>query len=463
MKTEDDSLLMRAFDLQKKIEEGEVPVDLNGHCRNTKIVGKPGERDYGPRYILEQLATSLLMLGLRAKPNDTRTLIDLVDGKPIELESRLECSECCERLAIVYDGKTIQAKHPCKYPEGYPIYEWELNVPSGVMVVGNDFRDVFTILGGFDINRTAGCHATSAAYADVGLAHAFVGNTCPGVYQINKKQFVIGTPGKSNPVKGSKSVGGICTDLWWYSIADKDEFLRRHKIKPQNHEAYLEKCKGRIDLVKCEPGVYQFRHLYHRNRNDKGGELFSEINWVRKPDPVKDFLGEFDSLNFTAGQIIARQLEEWPSLYPNNLSGIMGAANQLFCVLGSGIEHHPNGFLGGEADLTADAPAIEIPVFNEQFHWYPLSEYSLIVRAAGIVDKKKGGLFQDEPQTLYLNESFRALAFNVLQCIIRLGVKQWPHDKDGTGEKRTVAFAKKALKAFKKQYPNDIPESCKDL
>jgi hypothetical protein len=67
-----------------------------------------------------------------------------------------------------------------------------------------------------------------------------------------------------------------------------------------------------------------------------------------------------------------------------------------------------------------------------------------------------------------LNPSFRALAFNALQAIIRYGYPENQFcnkqiDPDGKRAASSIKTAKKVFQALAKQYPDDVPEYCKDL
>ena len=178
---------------------------------------------------------------------------------------------------------------------------FELNVPSGVMVVGNDFRGHFRVLGDFDVNKPTGIRKTTEAMAAVGCAHGFVGNSCPGVYQTKLNTFIIAGSGEKGSPRGTK-VASVCTDLWWYSIVDYDEFKRRG-------------CEGKYgdaQLVPTKPGVYRFTHYNASPASYKKPHIYAKIEWVREPDPVKDYASAWAKQNFTAGQVVARKIGKYP-------------------------------------------------------------------------------------------------------------------------------------------------------
>lgn len=161
---------------------------------------------------------------------------------------------------------------------------FELNVPSGVMVVANDLRPDFDFCGDYDVNTAIGCVKTTKAMEAIGCAHAFVGNSCPSMYRTGENTFIIASTGydkeaDKNIEPMGVRVASIVTDLWWYSIVDADEFQRRG-------------CQGQydVDRVHVKPGVYRFTHFQHLD-HDKGDEPFTYtlIEWVRLPEPVCDY------------------------------------------------------------------------------------------------------------------------------------------------------------------------------
>jgi hypothetical protein len=259
---------------------------------------------------------------------------------------------------------------------------------------------------------------------------------------------VIGVSGKTAPVKGKRAVASVCTDLWWYSIVDHDDFVRR---KVDLNESYY-------DVVKCKPGVYRFKHLFHTCNDEdyRNPQIYTEIEWVREPDPVVDHEAEYNSLDLTAGQVVKDCMKWEFTKCKSEVDSIQRAADQVMCVGGNGYDYHPNGWLGHNPDLTKDSPSVEIPVFKKKYHWYPLYKDSFIVQAAGVGNEPhwRTGLL---PKDIKLNESFTALAFNILHCIVKYGVDD--HGYKHAAE--SVRWAKKALKSLVKKYPDRVPNYVK--
>lgn len=205
----------------------------------------------------------------------------------------LLCYKCGESVPLnVTRAGFLKAVSECTMPNG-ALLEFELAIPSGVMFVGNDFRDLgdwAEDAGGacgdwddadprwreYDMDIGPGLNNISKWYAGRKLAHAFTGNTCPSVYKVGKDHLQIATGGwdaDGNDVElEGERVANICTDLWWFSIADKDEYLSRD---PNPNMQY-------IDEVVVKPGVYKFTHHYNMNYFDRDAEVavFTDIQRI---------------------------------------------------------------------------------------------------------------------------------------------------------------------------------------
>ncbi len=146
----------------------------------------------------------------------------------------MRCGECGKRFEIKYDGKIIYTDSKCDVPGGLKPWALELEVPSGKLVFRNDMRDIFPSdeAYSFDVNSTHGTKACEEHYAKLGMFHVFVGNTCPSIYVFPDGRVIVGhlfDEDKRIPKKYSKvkKAGFICTDLWWFSACDYDEFVKR--------------------------------------------------------------------------------------------------------------------------------------------------------------------------------------------------------------------------------------------
>lgn len=378
------------------------------------------------------------------------------------------CSHCGgQDFGLETNGKFLRVMGPkCKYPKGLPKTTFELNVPSGKLVVANDLRDLFPVDEEFDINTTFGCRRTALAYAAIGLAYACVGNSCPGVYKLTDGTFKIGNPPreehwngkawvkiKPKPKFDGKKVASICTDLWWYSICDHAEFLRRCK-------RFKRKTKDfRVDVVKVPPGVYRFKHDEDARAHEGSTEcVFARFERVRKADPVKDFLGTYEAVETNAHSWVQSQAQKWPTLfgkvkelpggreeavpwakmtYEERLFAWQRVADHTMCVIGGGVDWHEKGF--PQEKVAVSAPDVDPPSFREQYHWYPFSN-------------RYGGLF--EPKLLA--PSFAKLAFRILESVISFGMDV--HDGEKSREvpyvRDRMLLAVKRYRQLMKQYPD---------
>lgn len=350
-----------------------------------------------------------------------------------------ECHLCgADDFVVETNGKEVRlAGDECPHPDGFPVTEWEMNVPSGKLVVANDLRSLFPLPEGDDdiesINTTLGCHQTTLAYAAVGMAHASVGNSCPSVYRIPQKAgggYAVATGGVG---RGAKRLAGICTDLWWYSMCDYDEFVRRcekfsnlivKKKRKGSKTPAEDPVKVALEHWSCEvvtmkPGVYRFYHDYNVDRNDYR-VVYARFERVRDPDPVRDLLSSWESVEVNATAYVRAQVAKWPTLYANarhkkdakpwsrmteaeQHAAWQRVADHVFCTIGGGTDWHERGFPQAKVDpRIEDVPP---PKFRAQFHWYPFSH-------------PYGGLF--EPKVL--TPSFARVAFEVLESVISFGM-----------------------------------------
>lgn len=188
------------------------------------------------------------------------------------------CTKCGERVYFETNGKDVRATSRCKFYNGHPPYEFELEIPSGKMVVANDLRRLFdedeTIRNSVDWNSEVGMNEYVKLWAKNKLAHAFVGNTCPRLIKLNDDAYTIGNVPidfTEDEVIGD-TVANITTDLWWYSICDYDEFTKRSAGKSRK---YYE------SVVDVKPGTYKFYHQYHLV-NNVNVDSFVNYTWIKR-------------------------------------------------------------------------------------------------------------------------------------------------------------------------------------
>ena len=173
------------------------------------------------------------------------------------------CSECGEGVKIIWDGEKVSAVEPCVNAGGLGAWDLELDIPSGKMVFGNDFRELFPTEESFYINHAIGVKKCEEDYAKKGMFHFFVGNTCPSVFQKGNSIIIGNFSDEKDDLAPEEytNVDSVCTDLWWVSIADYDEYINRGgKINEKYNDVFI---------VEVEPGRYKLKSMYH-DQDDSG-------------------------------------------------------------------------------------------------------------------------------------------------------------------------------------------------
>ncbi len=410
-------------ELQKQIEAKAIPINTNGHIVHFSHITLKGDVSKNWKECNADIDVSFTS------------------------KECCNCGEVIENIKLDSRGVTV-GNTKCKYSNGLK-YDFYLNVPSGKLVIANDLRALFPMHGDYYINLAFNCMKTSMKYASMGLAHAFVGNTCPSVFKLDNSNFAIGVKGSrnQNPIKDAKRVAGICTDLWWYSICDFDEFQKRNK----------KNIDFDVSIVKCEPGYYKFTHLYFKNNTEdyKKPVLYTKIKRVSKPKPVVDYEAEYMKLNITAGQAVKQQFESWNCIFPT----YQKAAESIL------FRHrmfHPNGWVFDYPDVSNDMPDMEIPMFNA-----PITEYDARNQSCALAYMAgvgKGAYdFRGYKNFPKLNDSYIQLVFNILQALVRHGLYLQESPLDLKKETTFPEWAKEALISMANKYPTLVPNYCKPL
>lgn len=198
------------------------------------------------------------------------------------------CTECGEKVRWFFDGVEITTDSECKYPDGLPVYSCELDIPSGIMVFGNDFRKLYTpsLPDDWDeekpsINGNWGCKHRFDLFAIVGMGHGFVSNTSPEVYQRSDEVLTISRWGYNRETDEEidpegERIGRIITDLWWYCVVDGDDY--------QSRGAELPKKQDDEHMVKVKPGRYRLTHQFHLIEDPDDGtpvpQDYAILEWI---------------------------------------------------------------------------------------------------------------------------------------------------------------------------------------
>lgn len=436
--------------IREAMEASRITVEHRGHYGNGRF-DLAGRMKDGMRMSKCSLPDAKRLNNALKREGKLRKFVTLGDASCL-----MACPVCAEHLATETDGKTIRPTTECKYPNGMTI-EFELNVPSGKIVCRDDLRPLFDYYGDFNINTTLGTMQATLAMAKIGCAHGYVGNSCPGIYRQADDTYIIanGAYPKDSDYDDEdfiapegERVAGICTDLWWYSLVDYDEFKKRagKDVTPEDAGA---------EVFEVKPGVYRFHQMREDlNNEEKDGVpyTYAEFKWAREPDPVVDYLEEVRDRNFTIGQVVHRSLSNYPGLYPDSLEGIQSALSHIFCVIGGGGEWHENGFIQYDPGMPADEPETTIPKFDKPGRWYGLHPgYSSICVLAGVKND-----YYNPKDVSHMNESFLRVAFDVARNIYLFGAGN-THCNDENQRK----YALQCLQGLAKRYPAAVPEDCK--
>jgi len=221
---------------------------------------------------------------------------------PIQKKSILKiCHNCGRELQVETDGHALRLVGPCEHPNGYPAYSVEVDFPTGEVVVTNDlrpwFREAWVRLqdsdhrlksgvfpGDLDLNGTRGVHYTALEYSYDNYMTGYCGNTCPAVWRHpdHPNTLLIGNApycdangddlDDDHPIlEGYEKLVGICTDLWWFSLADKAFIDNKEPLFRLYSEdmggCYLGTDPTIIEkhpIVHLEPGRYRVTNHHHK-------------------------------------------------------------------------------------------------------------------------------------------------------------------------------------------------------
>ena len=461
--------LDRRYELVEEIEklfprytkDGKIE-NWNGHLLNGAYFYTEGWFESAEKRLQRMLDASMMRLVHLGNLEDLHAALKagVRLEKPIEIPTsyrEFDCPHCGTRLQLAFNGEGFEVfvEDPCPYPKGL-ITEFELNVPSGKIMVDDDLRQWFPVEEDYDVNQLIGCHRSSVAAAKNGFAYGFVGNTSPDVYRNGDDKFVIGSYREGycekdengewqdlenpEPCPWGESVASICTDLWWYSIADFDEFKRRRQHYTPDKPLKEITEFWTFNVVDVKPGVYRFRQEQGIDR-DQPTVVYAAFEWVRDPDLVVDYLGAEQAKDYNATEVLIQGWMDhigmwedakgskkkvdfvalWNEKTPEEkVQSLAHPADGTMCVLGGGVEWHEKGFprmpVSDEAKQLA-AEYGDVPAFDFKTHWYPISAgYGGLCLGAGVTcEYTKRNAFID------LAPSFVLLGLNICQNAIKFG------------------------------------------
>jgi len=277
------------------IKAGKIKVDYNGHHKSGSALvdfSDAGLEVWDINYRVNEITGDFLfwldldypldtdVLGIKPKAELSDLRIALRAGEEIDwidLIFSSRCSVCNEPLRFQTNGKIIRVTDPvapCEYPDGLKEFTVEIDVPSGQLVFDNDLRSWFDVKEEYSINHTKGIMQTAEAYAEKGMIHLFVGNTCPGVFSskddgatTDLTSLKIGNPiyydedDEEKDLGWGKPVASICTDLWWFCAVDLDLLHERMEDSKETQET-IDQTLRVIDMVDVIPGRYRATSYY---------------------------------------------------------------------------------------------------------------------------------------------------------------------------------------------------------
>lgn len=243
--------------------DAKVRVNFRGHNGySTRYVRLDSLRTYWRHHV----RTAVYMFGLRrerwgAESSLMKKLLELPQTSFMS-----QCSLCGNAVSIEETSPgsmKVKATKPCPAPKGYPSFEITLDCPSGKIVVGNDFRNLFPDeRDDYDsVNSVSGVIKEVKRFEKYGMVHFLVGNSSPTVFQKGKSNLCITrvydekTDEREVPGKGYKVAAWICTDLWWVSAMDYGlykKLCKEKKIKVSD----LRPAK----VLDVKPGKWVFKY-----------------------------------------------------------------------------------------------------------------------------------------------------------------------------------------------------------
>lgn len=153
---------------------------------------------------------------------------------------------------------------------------------SGKIIVENDLREFF-IEESFNVNATKGIIKTMDHYAKQGMLHGYVGNSCPTLFlSEDNGEILIGAEFDGDaeceedenllPDDSYKELAFVCTDLWWYSIVDLEDF------KAKNPDVDL----SGYEIVDIPKGRWELKHRYGVSSKGYHDELpYATLNLLK--------------------------------------------------------------------------------------------------------------------------------------------------------------------------------------
>ena len=208
-------------------------------------------------------------------------------------------------MLLETDGHVVRVQGSCRHPNGFPVWQTEIDCPSGSLVFNDDLREWFREaekrisdqerINRISISQHPGIYLQAYENARDGCFTGYVGNSSPQVWRVldQPSTLLLGNPGfepdpddedgdcdYDKPINppGVEKVAWIGTTLWWYSVADLDKLK---SIIPLVEHYHQERPSGSCwthdpepdhpiegEIVEVEPGRYRCTHYMHKLDRD---------------------------------------------------------------------------------------------------------------------------------------------------------------------------------------------------
>ena len=361
--------------LKDQFNSSTLSLDLNGHYAAAPGVISPEQMEHWHKRLINEASSSIslaLMVAEARKMGMKDEVLDALNsvsdafaeaglgtgaqGEEITVPISMECSECGESLKGSFTPGLLTITNRCRYPGGIKPYTVQLNVPSGRIVFANDLRALVTLRSlddSYYVNHGSEIMRCTMDYADAGMIHGFTGNTCPSVYRLANGSLIVSSGSTREQMEKYRSeypsedgieddpeelsqylpddvvqVGSICTDLWWFSAMDHDDFLKSCT------ERGMDPTEFDIDIVEVGPGLWDFV-IDPQARNDDGRlEIFATAHCS---GPCRTVIKPFDTPARTLWE--TELWRRWVHSRRNYKSICRGIGEWLehgFCVIGNG-------------------------------------------------------------------------------------------------------------------------------
>lgn len=145
-------------------------------------------------------------------------------------------------------------------------WEFELNVPSGKLIVANDLRCAFNESSN-SVDLLTDLYLYTDHYAKQGLFHPYVGNSCPSLFLVGNEIHLTNCYDDDYYNHETETIDyslhrfgepelNITTDLWWVSIADYDQLLKTAATNFKLGELADYLRTNEYYIIDVEPGTY---------------------------------------------------------------------------------------------------------------------------------------------------------------------------------------------------------------